>query len=79
MLSIYWLTNSALVYEPNAGGGCLLQGLSVRVMIVSRGPTELIQQFRLSGVVHIGSRALLDINLIWFGYITRLSHLPSRS
>ncbi len=25
--------------------------------------------------VHIGARALLDINLMWFGYIARLSQL----
>jgi hypothetical protein len=44
----------------------------------SRGTTEL---------VHIGARALLDINLIWFGYIDRLGccthsidfYLPSLS
>ncbi len=33
---------------------------------ITRGTTEL-------HVVHIGARALLDINLIWFGYIARLS------
>ncbi len=37
--------------------------LLLRVMI-DRGTTEL---------VHTGARALLDINLIWLGYIARLS------
>jgi hypothetical protein len=32
----------------------------------------------LIGGVHIGARALLDINLIWFGYISRLSHEVGR-
>jgi hypothetical protein len=37
-----------------------------------RGPTELVQYFRLYiGRVNIGARALFDINLIWFGYIAR--------
>jgi hypothetical protein len=33
--------------------------------------TELVKS--LIGRVHIDARALLDINLIWFGYIVRLS------
>jgi hypothetical protein len=37
-----------------------------------RGTTELVQHFRLLGGVHIGARALLDINLIWFD-MARLS------
>jgi hypothetical protein len=35
--------------------------------------TELVQHFSPIGGVHIGARALLDINLIEFGYIARLS------
>ncbi len=34
---------------------------------IYRETTDLVQHF------HIGARALLDINLIWFGYIARLS------
>jgi hypothetical protein len=37
-------------------------------MIDLRGTTELVQHFCFLGGVHIGARALLDINLIWFGY-----------
>jgi hypothetical protein len=40
---------------------------------LTRGPPELVQQFRLQGGIHIGARALHVLNLIWFGYITRLS------
>jgi hypothetical protein len=38
-----------------------------------RGTTDLVQHFRLQGEFHIGARALLDINFIWFGHIARLS------
>jgi hypothetical protein len=38
------------------------------------GPLELHSSaLSLIGGVHIGARALLDINLIWFGYIARIS------
>ncbi len=40
---------------------------------LTRGTTELALSCK--GGVHIGARALLDINLIWFGYIARLSQL----
>jgi hypothetical protein len=40
---------------------------------LTRWPTELVQNFRLEGGVYIGARVLLGINLIWFGYIARLS------
>jgi hypothetical protein len=41
---------------------------------LATGITELVQHFHsFIGGVHIGARALLDINLIWFGYIARLS------
>jgi hypothetical protein len=33
---------------------------------------------QLIGGIHIGARALLVIELIWFGYIARLSHLGGR-
>ncbi len=33
-----------------------------------KGPTVLVQHFHLWGE-YTGARALLDINLIWFGYI----------
>jgi hypothetical protein len=36
---------------------------------LTRGTTELVQHFRLEGEF-IGVRALLDINLKWFGCIT---------
>jgi hypothetical protein len=43
-------------------------------MIDNRGPTESVSSALLSiGKVHIGARALLDINLIWFGYSACLS------
>jgi hypothetical protein len=32
----------------------------------------------LIGGVHIGARALLDINLMWFGFIARLSQWEGR-
>ncbi len=37
-----------------------------------RGLTELVQHFAYGGV-NIGARALLEILLVWFGKITRLS------
>ncbi len=37
---------------------------------LTRGPPGLVQHF--IGRVHIGARALHVLNLIWFGYITRL-------
>jgi hypothetical protein len=40
------------------------------VMINKEGPLRLVQHF---GGVYIGARSLLDIKLIWFGYIARLS------
>jgi len=42
---------------------------------LTRGTTELVQHFRLLGGVHICARVLLDINLIWLGYLTRLISL----
>jgi hypothetical protein len=39
---------------------------------LARGPPELVQNFRLWGRVHNGARAHV-LNLIWFGYIPRLS------
>jgi hypothetical protein len=47
-------------------------GGSLRVMNDSKGPTELVQHSAHGGVP-IGARALLDILLIWLGYIDRLS------
>jgi hypothetical protein len=43
-------------------------GYSLRVMRDDYVSSAL----SLIGGVHIGVRALLDINMIWFGYITRL-------
>ncbi len=49
---------------------------SLRVMVDRyRGITELVRKLSLIERVHIGARALLDINLIWFGYFARFSHL----
>jgi hypothetical protein len=39
---------------------------TLKVMNFLEGPTELALSF--IGGVHIGTRALLDINLLWFGY-----------
>ncbi len=37
-------------------------------------PTELVQHFAYRGKgVHIGASALLNMELIWFGYIAHLS------
>ncbi len=40
---------------------------------LTRGPLEIVHHFRFKGGVHIGARALHVLNLIWFGYIARLS------
>jgi hypothetical protein len=45
---------------------------SLRVMIDTEGPLSF------KGGVHICARALLDINLIWFGYIACLSQKGGR-
>jgi hypothetical protein len=43
-------------------------------MIDVEGPLRYgSSEISLIGGVHIGARALLDINLIWFGYIARIS------
>ncbi len=49
----------------------LLLGVNSQSNELTRGTTELVQHSALSfiGGVHIGARVLLDINLIWFGYI----------
>ncbi len=39
----------------------------------------LVDYFRGIGGVHIGARALLDINLIWFGYIREEGGVLHRS
>ncbi len=41
------------------------------------GPIELVQHFAYRGV-HICARALLELLLIWFGYIARLSQGEER-
>jgi hypothetical protein len=52
----------------------ILVHIFLRVMIDIEGLLSLVQPFfSYVGGVHIGARALLDINLIWFGYIARLS------
>ncbi len=43
------------------------------VGLINRGTTELVQHFPCRGSSHRRKRTLLDINLIWFGYITRIS------
>ncbi len=69
---------SVCVYQLNwswKGGGtaCVLCSCASQSCDWYGRPTELGQHFRLWGQVHIGARALLDIKLIWFGYIARLS------
>jgi hypothetical protein len=46
-----------------------VDGLLPQSYELTRGTTELVQHFRFKGGVHIGARALLEINLKWFGYI----------
>jgi len=47
--------------------------LRVMIDIEELLTTELVQHFSPIGGVHNSARALLDINLIWFGFIARLS------
>jgi hypothetical protein len=49
------------------------RNLRKMVGLINRGTTELVQHFPCKGSSHRRKRTLLDINLIWFGYITRLS------
>ncbi len=49
-------------------------GESLRVMTDIHVEGWVNSALSLKGGVHIGPRALLDINLIWFGYIPCLSH-----
>ncbi len=51
-------------------GECVLSPQSNEL---TRGTTELLQHFRLYGEFTMGARAMFDVNLIWFVYITRLS------
>jgi hypothetical protein len=39
----------------------------LEILIIDRGPTEVSSALLLIRGVHIG---LLDVNLIWFGYIS---------
>jgi hypothetical protein len=50
-------------------------GRVLRVIIDLRGPTELVKfsTFAYRGSSHRLKSNMLDINLIWFGYIVRLS------
>jgi hypothetical protein len=52
--------------------------IDVIVMIDIKGPLSYSSVLSLRGGVHRGAIALLDINLIWFGYIARLSHAVGR-
>ncbi len=45
----------------------------VSVIDLERSGSYCSSALSLIGRVHIGARALLDINLIWFGYIARLT------
>jgi hypothetical protein len=40
--------------------------------LIYRGLSRVSSALSLIGGVHIGARAVLDINLIWFGYMDRL-------
>jgi hypothetical protein len=53
----------------------MTEGLHIQSNRLTIENSELVHHFRLYflGGVHIGARALHVINLIWFGYIARLS------
>ncbi len=40
----------------------------LEILIIDRGPTEISSALLLTG--GIGARTLLDVNMIWFGYIS---------
>jgi hypothetical protein len=64
-----------LRFSPPTGAACSQR---LKSNELTRGTTELVHHFRVIGGVPIGVRALLDINLIWFGYIARLSQWEGR-
>jgi hypothetical protein len=68
MFSFMFNFSDSILLSPARNSRLLAQSIEL-----TRGPPELVQHFRYIGGVHNGARALRVLNLIWFGYIARLS------